>query len=100
MTNNDIWTLIIGLILPPIIAVINQAHWSPTIKGIVALVVCGLVALGVEEVRGTPNWHDWRNTALLIAGAAIISYRQFWQPSLIAPTIEAKTTKGATVVRR
>lgn len=85
-----------AMVLPPLIAVINQRHWPAQLKGLLALLVCALYALVVLIIRGPVDLRDWRNTLLLVAGAAFAAYRLWWQPSGIAPAIEAATTPGAT----
>lgn len=82
-------------VLPPVIAVVNQRHWPAQLKGIVALLICCLYALLMTIVRGTVHWDAWRNVLLTVAGAAFVLYRTWWQPSGIAPAIEAATTPGA-----
>lgn len=81
-------------VLPPVIAVVNQRHWPAQLKGIVALLLCCLYALLMTIVRGTVHWDSWRNVLLTVAGAAFVLYRTWWQPSGIAPAIEAATTAG------
>lgn len=83
-------------LLPPAIAVINQWHWSAQLKGLAALLVCALYALGITIVRGRVHWDNWRDVLLTVAGAAFVAYRVWWQPSGIAPAIEAATTAGTT----
>lgn len=90
---------LIGLAMPVVIAVINQSHWSPRVRGAVAFVLCLVAATVVEWVRGDLSWEDWRNTALVIFGAAVFFYRQWWQPSTIAPAIEAATSPSARAYR-
>jgi hypothetical protein len=83
-----------AVLLPPVIAVINQRRWPAQLKGLVALLVCAVYALVVMIVRGPVNWADWRDVLLAAAGAAFISYRMWWQPSGIAPAIEHATSAG------
>ncbi len=91
---------LIGLGMPGVIALVNQAHWSPRVKGVVAFALC-VVAAGVTELlRGnTHDWTDWRTTFVVVFGAAIVSYRMWWQPSLIAPTLESVTSREHVEVR-
>lgn len=79
-------------VLPPIIAVVNQRRWPAQLKGLLALLACAGYALIMMMVRGTVHWTDWRNVLLTTAGAAFIAYRTWWQPSGIAPAIEAATS--------
>jgi hypothetical protein len=94
LTDADTWTIAAGAALPPIIAIINQRHWAPQLKAVVALAVCFLASLGLAALRGPLDWHDWRRTAVLVTGAALATYRWLWQPSQIAPAIEAATSTG------
>lgn len=83
---------LIGGGLPLVIALINQAQWSPKLKAVMALLVCGVAATVAAWIRGELDWTDWRNTFIVIAGAALATYRWIWQPSTIAPTVEAVTS--------
>lgn len=86
---------IIAFLLPPAIAVITQAHWSPQLKGVVAFLVSVAAALAMVLYEGGFNWTDWRNASLVIVSGAVFFYHQFYKPSGIAPSIEAKTTPAA-----
>ena len=93
MSDADVGTALLGTLMPLLIALVNQWRWPPPVKGIVALLVCGLAATAVAWLRGGQlDWHDWRRTALIVTGAALASYRMFWQPTQIAPRIEAATS--------
>jgi hypothetical protein len=83
-----------AIVLPPVIAIVNQRHWPAQIKGLVALLVCAAYALIMDIIRGPVRWDDWRNVLLTTAAAAFAAYKLWWQPSLIAPSIEAATTAG------
>lgn len=84
----------IGFAMPAVIAGINQSYWSPRVKGVVAFLACTVASVAVVLFRGELDWADWRGTFLTVFGTAIASYRLWWQPSLIAGTIEAGTTPG------
>jgi hypothetical protein len=90
--DTTVLNALIGAAMPLLIAVVNQSHWSPKVKALVAVLVCATAATITEWVRGDVDWADWRGTALVIAGAALVSYNVWWQPSTIAPTVEAVTT--------
>lgn len=92
MNDADTWTVALGAVLPPAIALINQARWPSQLRAIVALVVCFVATTLVVWLRGPVSWHDWRHTALLLTGATLVTYRLFWQPSKIAPSIEVATS--------
>lgn len=83
---------LVGALMPLVIALINQAHWSPRVKGGVALGVCVLAAALTEVLRGSSDWRDWRNTGVVVFGAALFLYRTWWQPSGITDTVERATT--------
>lgn len=84
--------LIGGILMPLIIALINQWHWSSKLKAIVALLACMVAAAVVQWLRGPLNVHAWRDTLVVITGAALIMYHTWWRPSTIAPALEAATT--------
>jgi hypothetical protein len=92
MDVNPIDLIIGSAIMPPVIALLNQRRWSSPVKGVVALVACLVAALVVEFVRGPIESGDWRDTALVVAGSAFVSFRTFWAPSGIAPALEKATS--------
>lgn len=85
-------------VLPPAIAVINQRHWPAQLKALVALLVCAAYSLAVMIVRGPIHFRDWRDTLLVVAGAAFAAYHLWWRPGGLAPAIEAATSPGAPPV--
>lgn len=91
--------VLLGALMPLVVAVVNQSHWSPRRRGLVAVVLCVLAASVASLIRGD-NWGDWRTTAVVVVGSALVSYRVWWQPTTIAPAIEAATTLGTHTVSR
>lgn len=91
--------LIGSVVMPPIVAVVNQSRWPAPLKGTVALVVCLVAALLLTVLRGPVTWLDWRATALAVCGSAFAAYKLWWQPSGIAPAIEQATPFGGGTPR-
>lgn len=90
--------LMVGaVVLPPIIAVVNQAHWPAPVKGVVAAITCCISALIAVYLRGPVHVATWRDTAMLTALGAFGAYRIFWRPTGLAPVLEAITTVGHPV---
>lgn len=81
-----------AVVLPPVVAVLNQRRWPAPVKGLVALAVCFAYALTVVALRGDVTFHGWRSVALTVSGIALAAYKLWWQPSQIAPIIEDATS--------
>ena len=93
----EMLSALVGAFLPMLVAVVNQAHWPSWVKGVV-VVLTSIVAGGVTSlVSGQVTGLRWTESALIIAGAAVVAYRHFWQPTGIAPAIEQATTPGVAV---
>jgi hypothetical protein len=95
LSTADMWTILVGFLLPNVIALINQSHWAKPLKAIVSFVVCVLTAIIDVLIQGNWNGHDITRTLVLVAFVAYTSYQLFWKPSTIAPQIEAATSTRA-----
>jgi hypothetical protein len=93
MTNLEMWSLIVGFLLPPLLSVLMQKHWKPGFKAVVAFVGCLLAAVGTVLIQ-QDGWdgQKWLESALAIFIAAITSYKGLWKPVGVAPAIEDATT--------
>jgi VIT1/CCC1 family predicted Fe2+/Mn2+ transporter len=88
----EMLSALVGSLLPMLVAVVNRSHWAPAVKGLV-VVVSSIVAGAVTAwLNGQLNGLRWTESALIIAGAAVVAYKHFWQPTGIAPAIERATT--------
>lgn len=94
MEHTNVIDALVGMGMPLLVALVNQSHWSPKLRALVAVVLCALVGTAVEWVRGPLGIYaeGWRTTVLIVTGSALASYQLWWKPSTIAPTIEAVTT--------
>jgi peptidoglycan/LPS O-acetylase OafA/YrhL len=91
-TSVAMWGLIVGFAMPAVIAALNRKRWSSTAKGLCAFVCSLVAAAGTAFFAGDlANPSDYITAALVVFVGAIGSYRLWWQPSGIAPAIEAKT---------
>lgn len=93
MSNYLMWSIISGFLLPPVEAIIQQSRWTSTVRAICNFLCCCAVALGVVYWQAPKvDLHDWVRSALLVLVTAISIYKGLWQPTTIAPKIEAKTS--------
>jgi len=93
MSDLDMWSALVGAVLPPGIAIINQSHWSRAWRFIVTI-LCGLVAAAVTcWLMGLLDGHDYFHSALVVLFATLVAYHTGWKPSTIASAIEAATSK-------
>lgn len=91
MTNFQMWSLIVGFALPPVLSVIQQSNWSDRLRAVVAFLACAVAGAGVAYFQGELNFERWIEAGLVILVSAVATYRNFWKPTGVAPAIEAKT---------
>jgi high-affinity Fe2+/Pb2+ permease len=88
------WSLLVGAIMPTVVAIAQQPRWLPwqrAVIGVVASILAGVITTWI--VAGHALFEQPMVTSiLLIAVASWSSYKNFWKPTGVAPTIEAKTT--------
>ncbi len=100
MSDTEMWSLAAGFLSATfILPVIQQPRWPSSLRALVTLVWCALVAavsvylaggfLGVHDVR------SWAGAALGVFVGAITGYKGFAQPIGIAPAIERATSPVA-----
>jgi hypothetical protein len=92
MGKLEMWALIIGFVMPLLIAVVQRSTWTQTVRALV-MAVSSIVAGGLTAYfAGDLNGVDVTTTILLIGVTAIASYKGFWSPTGVAPKIEAATS--------
>jgi len=91
MTNFQMWALIVGFLLPPALSIILQSRWSQQVQSIVAFLACLLAGAGTAYFQGDLNFERWIEAALVILVTTISTYKGFWKPTGVAPTIEEGT---------
>ena len=92
MSDLAMWSLIAGFFLPPVQAIVQQQHWSQSLRAIVNFFACLLVGAGVAYFSAALTGKTWVESALVVLVTSIATYRGTWKPAGIAPQIEAGTT--------
>lgn len=88
--------LAVGGLLPILTAVVNQPHWSTrarTIMSVLVSVLAGLVAYVAEFGFVVDSPSSIVATVVGVVLAAATAYKTLWQPTGVAPAIEAATSK-------
>ncbi len=88
------WSALVGALLPPVVAIINQPRWPAWLKGAVAVGTSVVVGGVTAALQGDLTGRSWVSSALIVATLAIGSYHQLWKPSTIAPKVEEATSGG------
>lgn len=86
---------LVGIILPLIVAIVQQKKWTPIVRTVVG-VSCIIVASVITAwAQGKLNWHDWATTVTTIFLMAQVSYHTVWKKTGIPIKIETATSPGS-----
>lgn len=92
MSNLVMWNLIVGFLVPNLIAIVQQPKWSQRARAWFTAVACIFFGAGTAYFTGQFNLGDIVGSILTMGVAAITFYKGLWKPSGIAPAIENATT--------
>lgn len=100
MSDAQMWALVAGFVSATfILPVIQQPRWPSSLRALVTLIWCMLVALVSTYLGGgflgVHDGRSWAAAALTVFVGAITGYKGFAQPIGIAPAIERATSAGA-----
>jgi hypothetical protein len=96
MSNLQLISAFIGLVMPLVVSVINQEHWSSPVKGLVAVLVSLVASVVTTWAQGGLHSHSLASSFLIIFGATLATYRVFWKPTGISDKVETATTAKKT----
>jgi hypothetical protein len=96
MSNLQQWAAIVAFFVPPVVALINQQHWSSQLKAVVFFAISLIAAAGTAYFQGDFTGKRWLDCSLIIVAAAAAYYHGLWKPTNVAPTIEASTSVGGS----
>ena len=94
MSNLEMWALIVGFLLPPALTIIIQTGWSEQVQAIVAFLACALAGAGTAYFQGDLTGERFVEAGLVVLVTTIATYKGFWKPTKVSPTIEAATSAG------
>lgn len=94
VTNLAMWSLIVGTLMPPVLALIQQPRWSNTVRSVVMVIASIVVGAGTAYFENDQVFvgKSIVQSVLTVMVAAIATYHGFWKPTEIAPTIEKATS--------
>lgn len=79
-----------GVLMPPLVAIVNSPRWTSLARNIVIVVASILVGAATAWLEGRLTSDRWITSALIVGTAAVASYRTFWNKAAVA--IEYKTS--------
>jgi hypothetical protein len=85
------WSLIVGFLLPPVLAIVQQTNWPDQLRAVVAFVACAAAGVGVAYFQGDLTGKRFVTAGLIVLTTALATYKSFWKPTGVAPTIETRT---------
>ena len=94
MSNLVMWNLIVGFLVPNLIAIVQQPKWSARARAIFTSVACIIFGGLTAYFNGQFNLGDIVGSILTMGVAAITFYKGLWQPTGVAPKIEQATSPG------
>lgn len=97
--NLAAWSSLVGLLLPLLVAVVQQAHWSAKVRTTVGVAACVVAAVGTAYFQGKLDLHNFVESALVIFTLAKVSYLSVWKPTGTTPAIEQATSPTPPHVR-
>lgn len=86
------WSIIVGFLMPAVIAIVNQSTWSKTLRGLVAFASSLVAAFVTTYLETGFDTEDFVKSGIFVFGAAVVTYHTWWKPSTIAPRIEIATS--------
>lgn len=92
MTNAQMWSLVVGFVIPPLLAVVQQPSWSAKWRAVVMFVVALLAGAGTAFFTDQFEGKDVTTSVLIVLVTAIATYESFWKKTGIAPAIEKATS--------
>jgi len=91
VTDFEMYSLLVGFFLPPVLAIVQQSSWSDRLRAVVAFAACLLAGAGVAYFQGDLTGKRFITGALVVMVTGLATYRNFWKPTGVAPAIETKT---------
>lgn len=82
---------LIGIVLPLLVAIVQQGHWSTRIRVVVEVALALVAAVVSALAQNKFNLHDWAASAIMIFVMAKSTYLS-WNKAGITDAIELATS--------
>ena len=102
-TDITLASIVVGSLLPNIIAIVVQPSWRKETRGLVAFGICVAAGLLIALLQGDiGRGEDIAASVVAVLITSQVLYQALWRPSGIAPSLEQATSArpAATTVRR
>lgn len=92
----QLWDIVLGILLPLVIAIVTRATWSSRLKTVVMLVFVLVTTVIAELFAGRLQQPDgWRGliaSVLVVFLLTVTTYRHVYKPAGVTTRLEALTT--------
>ena len=98
-SNLVMWGLVVGFLMPPLLAIVQQPGWTVGVRSIVMFVASIVAGAGTVYFNGGFDFSEPDKiitTVLVIMVTAISTYKGLWQTTGIATKIEIATSPKGT----
>jgi hypothetical protein len=92
VTDTQMWALIVGVLLPPVVAAVQQPGFPTWLRSVIAVAASAVAGFVTVLVTGQLGGRSVVTAVLLTLVAAVSSYESVWKPTGIAPRVEAATS--------
>jgi hypothetical protein len=92
--NLELASGLVGILLPGLMAIVNQPGWPSWLKSLLTFLASLAVAAITVAVQGDGDaWSTdrWLGSVLTILTVALATYHGLWKPTGVAPAINERT---------
>lgn len=100
MSNLVMWNMIVGFLMPNVVALIQQPRFSTQARAAITALASVLGGLGTAYFTDQFTIGDVVGSILVTGVAAITFYKGFWKPTGVAVGIENATSKTPPTVQQ
>lgn len=92
MDHLTMWNLIVGFLLPNVIAVVQRPAFTKQARTAVTALFCAVAGVGTAYFTGEFTFDDVVGSVLIVGVSTITFYKGFWKSAGIAGEIERRTS--------
>ena len=89
------WALLVGFLMPLLIAVLQRSTWPLQLRAGIAFIVCAIAGGVTAWLAGDFDANDVVSSILVVLTTALATYKGLWKPTGFAGSIESATSPSA-----